>query len=57
MSEEEKEASAQELMSLLDKMSSLDMIKPMRIGESGRPEVFNVEEAKELVKEQLNKEK
>lgn len=55
MTDEEKEASATELMSLIDRMSSLDVIKPMKIGEDGHPQEVDTEEAKKILKAQINK--
>ena len=57
MTEEEKEASATELINLIDKMSSLDVIKPMGIGEDGQPKEIDIEEAKRLVKARLDRDK
>ena len=57
MTDEEKEASATELMSLIERMSELKVIKPMSIGEDGRPKEVDPEEAKRLVNMQLDRDR
>ena len=57
MTDEEKEASATELMKLIDKLSSLDVIKPATVGEDGRPQEVDAKHAKQLIKAQLEKDK
>ncbi len=54
MTEEEKQANAEELMGLISKLSSLDVVKPMRIGADGRPREVNEEEAKEYFKKKID---
>ena len=55
MTDEEKEANATELMKLIDKMSSLDVIKPAIVGEDGEPQVLDSDEARQLIKTRLEK--
>jgi len=55
MTDEEKEANATELMKLVDKMSSLDVIKPAIVGEDGQPQVVDSIEARHLIETRLEK--
>ena len=57
MTDEDKEASASELMRLIDQMSSLDVIKPATIGDDGRPQEVDTNRAKQLIREELERDR
>ena len=57
MTEEEKAASAEELMGLIGQLSSLNVIKPMAVGADGVPRELNGEEAKQIFRGKLDHDK
>ena len=55
MTDEEKEKNAEELMGLIERLTSLNVIKPMRIGTDGRPQEIAEDEAKRILQERIDK--
>ncbi len=54
MTDEEKQANAEEVMSLMEKLTSMNIVKPMKIGEDGRPHEVSEDEAKEYLKKKID---
>eukprot|EP00794_Sanderia_malayensis_P018841 gene18841-20737_t len=54
MTDEEKQANAEELMGLIDRLAALNVVKPMKIGEDGCPQEVSNEEVKAFVKHKID---
>ena len=55
MTEDQKLKSSEELAGLIGRLSELNVIKPMKVGDDGRPQELTEEEAKKLLAKKIRK--